>query len=220
VQIWHLRRDGVRDDDSPVAALGAFAGRFLDADLGHGAGHQHRFHLALLEQIVEIGVGEGAVAKFLDDRFSGFGVDLGDDVRAVERPDRVLIITLDALPATLRWRRMDRRPLPEQYRLWSSHEFGIVHGDPHLATGGEQRLVHGNRVTRLGHFQRRPDAHEIVLHAHHQQCRASKSIDRLPLLPGRVSQWASWTLDASLPQADPPHEREGSPSPCPPVVLV
>src|SRR5215218_7969081 len=104
VQVRHVRGDGIGDDGRAVAALGALAGRLLDANLADGAGYQNRLDFAFLQEIVEVGVVEGAVAEFLDDRFAGLGVELLDDVRAVERIGDVSIDALNALPAAAhRW---------------------------------------------------------------------------------------------------------------------
>jgi hypothetical protein len=51
------------------------------------------------QQVVEVRVVEGAVPELVDDRITPLGIELVDDVRAVELLAHVLVEALEALPA-------------------------------------------------------------------------------------------------------------------------
>ena len=58
--------------------------------------------------------------------------------------------------------------------------------------------MHRNRGTRLGDFQRRADAHKIVLHIDDEQRWVGEPIDRHALPPGPECELRSRPLTASL----------------------
>jgi hypothetical protein len=86
--------------------------------------------VAGLQQVVEVGVVEGPVAELVDDRIARLGIDLVDDVRAVELLADVGVVAQNALPAAADRRGQDRRPLPHQRPLRSGHELRVDDGMP------------------------------------------------------------------------------------------
>jgi hypothetical protein len=160
------------------------------ADLGHGAGDQHRLDVPRLQEIVEVRVVEGAIAELVDDRIARLRIDLVDDVRAVQLPVDVLVIPAEALPAAAHRGVHLRRPLPDGRPLGPGQELGVDDGDAARAAGGQQRLVRGDRRSRLGHFERRAHPHEIVLHVHDHQRRSTEPIE--------LHRWPPRTLHPAL----------------------
>ena len=94
MKIRHGRGDGVGHDGGLVAALESLARGLLDADLRHSAGDEQRFNVPGLQEVVEIGVVEGALAELLNDRVSWHWVDLVNNVRAIEFLADVFVVAL------------------------------------------------------------------------------------------------------------------------------
>src|SRR5262249_49836310 len=114
LQVGGVGRYRIRDQRRTGAALEVFSRRLLHPDLRDGAGDQDGFDVAGLQEVVEVRVVEGAVAELVDDRIGGLGVELVNDVGAVELLVDVLVVAAEAFPAAADWGVTLLRPLPHR----------------------------------------------------------------------------------------------------------
>ena len=80
LELRKVRADAVLRHQAVVAAVVGLAHGGVDADLGGDAGHDELRDAAILENGVQIGGEEGALARLVDHRLARQRVQLGDDV--------------------------------------------------------------------------------------------------------------------------------------------
>src|SRR6266508_918041 len=84
MEIRRIRRYRIRDNRRPVPVVKRLPCRLLDADLRNGAGDNQRLDAQRTQDILQVGVTEGAVAVLFDDIIVARRIDLVDDIGAVE----------------------------------------------------------------------------------------------------------------------------------------
>ena len=82
MELGEIGADAVFEHEAVVAAVVSLPHRGVDADLGRHPGDDELLHVPVLQDGVQIGGVERALAGLVDDRLAGLGIKLGNDVVA------------------------------------------------------------------------------------------------------------------------------------------
>src|SRR2546422_1077181 len=154
VEVGNVGRHRIRHERGLEVVMEGLAGRLLDADLRHRSSDQERLDTPLPQPIGERGAVEGAVPELLDDDVVGLGVDLLDDICAVELLPDVRVESRVTFPAASGWRAALRRPLPEEGIAGPGDELRVDHREAAAAERVEERPVGRDRGPRVGNLDR------------------------------------------------------------------